>query len=116
MQTAARLVAYGLFFFSGATALVYQVTWLRDLSLIFGASFQATSIVLAAFMGGLALGGFIAGRVTESLRRPLSAYGALEIAIALFAMLLPGLLHGVDDFYVSAAHSAGGCGPGGSVV
>jgi spermidine synthase len=111
MQTAARLVAYGLFFFSGATALVYQVTWLRDLSLIFGASFEATSIVLASFMGGLALGGFLAGRVTESLHRPLSAYGALEIAIALFAMLLPGLLHGVDDFYVSAAHSAGGVTP-----
>lgn len=111
MQSTARFLAYGLFFFSGATALVYQVTWLRSLSLIFGASFQATSIVLASFMGGLALGGFFAGRLSERLRRPLAAYGVLEIAIALFAVLLPGLLHGVDNFYVSAAHDAGGVTP-----
>jgi spermidine synthase len=111
MQIAARLLAYGLFLFSGATALVYQVTWLRDLSLIFGGSFYATSIVLASFMGGLALGGFVAGRFSDGLHRPLSAYGILEIAIALFAMVLPGLLRGVDDFYVSAAHAAGGVTP-----
>ena len=78
MQPAAQLFAYGLFFFSGATALVYQVVWLRDLSLIFGASFHATSIVLASFMGGLAIGGFVAGRYSESLRRPLRVYGLLE--------------------------------------
>ena len=111
MQTVARLVAYGLFFFSGATALVYQVTWLRDLSLIFGASFQATSIVLASFMGGLAIGGFVAGRLSERITRPLAVYGALEVAIALFAVLLPGLLQGVDNFYIRAAHDAGGVTP-----
>ncbi len=111
MQTVARLVAYGLFFFSGATALVYQVTWLRDLSLIFGASFQATSIVLASFMGGLAIGGFLAGRLSERMARPLAVYGALEVAIAIFAVLLPGLLQGVDNYYVSAAHEAGGVTP-----
>ena len=43
MRVAAQLLAYGLFLFSGATALIYQVTWLRELSLIFGASFYATS-------------------------------------------------------------------------
>lgn len=111
MQSAAQLLAYGLFFFSGATALVYQVVWLRDLSLIFGASFHATSIVLASFMGGLAIGGFIAGRYSESLRRPLRVYGILEIAIAVFAVALPPLLQGIDNVYVSAAHSAGSVTP-----
>ena len=56
-----QLLVYSLFIASGATALVYEVTWLRNLSLIFGTSFQATSIVLASFMAGLGLGGFAGG-------------------------------------------------------
>ena len=111
MKFAARLLAYGLFLFSGGTALVYQVTWLRELSLIFGASFYATSIVLASFMGGLALGGFSAGRLSGRVSRPLAAYGVLEIAIAVFAMALPSLLGAVDEVYVSTAHSQGGVTP-----
>jgi spermidine synthase len=107
MRIATQLLAYGLFLFSGATALVYQVTWLRELSLIFGASFYATSIVLSSFMGGLALGGFVAGRVSGRLPHPLTTYGLLEIAIALFAMILPPLLGTVDAAYVSTAHSQG---------
>jgi hypothetical protein len=57
MTPAKRLLIYALFLGSGATALVYQVTWTRNLSLIFGASFEAVSIVLASFMAGQALGG-----------------------------------------------------------
>ena len=33
---------------SGAAALVYQITWIRNLSLVFGASYEATSLVLAS--------------------------------------------------------------------
>jgi len=111
MRVAAQLLAYGLFLFSGATALIYQVTWLRELSLIFGASFYATSIVLASFMGGLALGGFAAGRLSERLSRPLALYGVLEIAIAVFAMALPALLGGVDELYIRSAQAQGSITP-----
>ncbi len=111
MRVATQLLAYGLFLFSGATALIYQVTWLRELSLIFGASFYATSIVLASFMGGLALGGFTAGRLSSRLSRPLAAYGVLEIAIAAFAMALPTLLGSVDAFYISSAQAQGSVTP-----
>ena len=48
----------GLFFLSGACGLVYQVVWLRQLTLIFGATAYATSAVLSTFMGGLALGSY----------------------------------------------------------
>ena len=71
MQWRLGLAISGLFLFSGATALVYQVAWTRNLSLIFGASHQAISIVLAAFMAGLALGGVVLGRVADRLPRPL---------------------------------------------
>src|SRR5262245_12081729 len=112
MPPRARLLIALLFLLSGATALVYQVTWVRDLSLIFGASHQATSIVLAAFMAGLALGGGAAGRRAGSVRRPLAAYGLLEMSIALFALALPFLLGAVDAAYVAAARNAGSVTPG----
>lgn len=112
MRRETRLLVYLLFLLSGGTALVYQVTWVRNLSLVFGASFQAVSIVLASFMAGLALGGFSFGRGSSSMARPLRVYGMLEMGIALFALALPSLLGAVDDLYVSAALAAGGVTPG----
>jgi spermidine synthase len=107
-----RIAVHLLFLLSGATALVYQVTWLRNLSLVFGASFEATSIVLAAFMAGLSAGGFVFARRSERLRHALAVYGLLEIGIAVFALLVPALLAALDRFYVSAALSTGGVTPG----
>jgi spermidine synthase len=46
------------FFASGISGLVYQVIWVRELVLVFGATTFAVSTVLTAFMGGLALGSF----------------------------------------------------------
>jgi len=103
MQWRLGLVVSGLFLFSGATALVYQVAWTRNLSLIFGASHQAISIVLAAFMAGLALGGVVLGRMADRLARPLRTYGLLEAGIAVAGLLLPVLLALVDRIYVASA-------------
>ena len=50
------------FVLSGATGLIYEVLWARMLGLVFGATTIAISAVLAAFMGGLALGSEMAGR------------------------------------------------------
>jgi len=111
MPAGTRRLVYLLFLLSGGTALVYQVTWVRDLSLIFGASFQATSIVLASFMAGLALGGFCLGRLAGQLRRPLAVYAGLELGVAAFALALPTLLRGIDALYVTAALEAGGVTP-----
>jgi spermidine synthase len=91
---------YGLFLASGATALVYQVTWTRNLSLIFGASFEAISIVLGAFMGGLAAGGVFFGRRAAQFGRPLRLYGLLEIGVALSALALPSLVDLVHSAYL----------------
>src|SRR2546421_7019798 len=74
---------------SGAAALVYEVTWTRLLTLQLGHTVAAASTVLAAFMGGLALGAWLAGRTS---RRGLHPYAALEILIALWALILPFVL------------------------
>jgi len=103
-----RLLVLALFFFSGATALVYQLTWVRSLTLTFGASHEALGVVLAAFMGGLALGGVVFGRGSERMQRPLLVYGLLEVGIGLVALVLPWLLRAVDGIYISAAIRAEG--------
>jgi spermidine synthase len=69
------------------------------LGLVFGATTLAVSTVLAAFMGGLALGSALAGRLAPRIRKPVSAYGWMEIGIAVYALLVPFLFHTVDDLY-----------------
>src|SRR3712207_3570059 len=71
----------GLFFLSGASGLIYQVLWVRLLSLTFGVTVYAVTVVLASFMAGLAIGSFVGGRVAERIERPLLAYGVIEIGI-----------------------------------
>jgi spermidine synthase len=107
-----RAIVHLLFLLSGATALVYQVTWLRDLSLVFGASFEATSIVLAAFMAGLSAGGFAFARRAGRFARPFAVYGVLELGIAGFALAVPALLAGLDRAYVAAAAGSEVATPG----
>jgi predicted membrane-bound spermidine synthase len=75
----------GLFFCSGATALVYEVVWSKLLAQMFGSTIYAQTVVLAAFMGGLALGNWLVGRWSDRLAQPVRAYGYLEIAIGLYA-------------------------------
>lgn len=95
-----NLLLVGLcFVLSGATGLIYEVIWARMLGLVFGATTLAVSTVLAAFMGGLALGSATAGRLGGRIRRPLQAYGLIEIGIAAYAVLVPWLFHLVDNAY-----------------
>ncbi|MEE9608110.1 MAG: fused MFS/spermidine synthase, partial [Myxococcota bacterium] len=93
-----RVIAI-LFLFSGATSLLYQVAWMRMLSLFFGSDLYAAAITLSVFMGGLSLGSWLAGLLGDRLRRPLLAYGALEILIGCYALAFPSLLNGLSDAY-----------------
>src|SRR5947207_6299523 len=78
---------------SGAAALVYEIAWTRLLALQMGHTVAAASTVLAAFMGGLAVGAALAGRLDiRDASARLRAYAALEIAIAAIAVALPILL------------------------
>ena len=89
------------FVLSGFAALLYQTAWLRQFSLTFGTSEIAVATVLAAYMGGLALGATIAGRYASKVKRPVLVYGLLEIGIALSALTVPLLLLAARNLYVS---------------
>lgn len=87
-----RLAAVFFFFFSGAASLVYEVAWLRILGTYFGSTTYSVTAVLTAFMGGLALGSFLAGRKADRLTRPLRVYALLEIGVGLAAVAAVGLM------------------------
>lgn len=72
---------------------------MRQLSTVFGTSELAVATVLAAYMGGLAAGAAIAGRIMHRIRRPVFAYGVLEAAIALSAVAVPFLLQFAGFIY-----------------
>lgn len=80
------------FFLSGATALVYEVVWLRMLGLVFGHTVHAITTVLAAFMAGLALGGILLGRRVALMPNLVRTYGWLEIGIGISCAAVPALL------------------------
>lgn len=91
------------FFLSGAVSLVYQVLWTRQLGLVFGVTIQAASTVLACFMGGLALGSYLAGRRLNRTARPLRAFALVELGIGIFGVIVPWLLGVADGLVVMAA-------------
>jgi spermidine synthase len=80
---------YFLFLFSGASALIYEVAWLRLLGLSFGSTTEAASCVISVFLGGLALGAFFGGRLADRLKdKHLAVYGLMEIGIGILAPLI----------------------------
>jgi spermidine synthase len=91
-----------LFFCSGATALVYEVIWSKYLALLFGSTIQAQTVVLAVFMGGLALGNKLFGARADRSRRPLVIYGGIEITIGLYAFFFSLIYRFADDIFASA--------------
>ncbi len=80
------------FFTSGASGLVLEVVWNRLFSTELGVGSLATAAVLAGFMGGLALGSWIAGWLAPRLRRPVAWYGAMEMGIGGLALLVPSMV------------------------
>src|SRR5881409_2867349 len=89
-----------LFFCSGATALVYEVVWSKYLSQMFGSTIQAQTVVLAVFMGGLALGNRLFGATSDRLTAPLRTYGVIEISIGLYAFFFHSLYTIADAGFV----------------
>ncbi len=94
--------AAALFFCSGASALIYQVLWLRTLGWVFGVTIYAASTVWASFMGGLAIGSFVAGRVADRVRRPLQWFGFAELLVGATALGTPVMFRLLQRAWVLA--------------
>lgn len=88
----ALLVLAACFALSGVAALIYQIAWTRQFAIVFGTSELAVATVLAAYMGGLAFGAWIAERFLSRIERPVLTYALLELGIAIGALAIVPLL------------------------
>ena len=104
-------VLFLCFFLSGTAGLLYQVLWLRTLTLLLGHTVYAITTVLTAFMAGLALGSALFARLSPRLRNVIAAYGWMEIAIGLICAAMPALLWTAAAVYVRL-HAALGLSAG----
>jgi len=92
LQRIGLLLVGIIFLFSGAFALVYEVTWARMLAREFGSDAVAIAIVVSVFMLGLGVGARIAGARGDAFRNPLRIYGFLEILLGLYVLISPWLI------------------------
>ncbi|HEY9724152.1 MAG TPA: hypothetical protein V6D47_19275 [Oscillatoriaceae cyanobacterium] len=92
-----------LFLLSGIAGLIYEVVWARDLALALGNTAQAQAIVLAVFLGGLALGYVGFGRLADRQPHPVRLYGVLELGVGLWGLCSPWIFAGLDHAYVAIA-------------
>ncbi|HTQ35748.1 MAG TPA: hypothetical protein VMH77_01825, partial [Steroidobacteraceae bacterium] len=82
------VILCGCFALSGLAALVYQTAWTRQFALVFGTSELAVATVLAAYMGGLALGARLIEPLLPRIRRAVQWYALLELGIGVAALVL----------------------------
>lgn len=82
-------IVFICFLLSGISGLIYEVVWTRMLTYVFGGTTLAVSTVLTAFLGGLALGSYLGGRFIDNFKKPLLAYGVLELIIGIYGLFVP---------------------------
>jgi len=97
-----------LYFLSGFSALVYEVLWSRMLGLVLGTTVAAWATVLAAYMGGMALGAVWGGRFADRSSRPLLLFTACEAGIGLCGLGSWPLVHAAQHLFVMLAPLSGG--------
>jgi spermidine synthase len=85
-----------LYCLSGLTSLAYEVLWARMLSMQFGVSIFGVVLTVAAFMIGLGLGSLAGVKWAKQSKRPIVIFAMIEMAIALYALLLPSLLQSIS--------------------
>lgn len=100
-------VIVAIFVASGAAGLIYQVVWSQQLVFVFGNTTEAIGTIVTAFMAGLGLGGLVGGLIGPRLRRPLLAYGVVEVAVGGTALLVPEGLQLIADAYRTAYDTTG---------
>ena len=86
-----RRLALAALFLSGAAGLVHEVVWAKLLARLIGSTAHAQVLVLALFMGGLAIGAVRYGRRAPSGAAGLRLYGRLEVLIGVYGIALPAL-------------------------
>lgn len=93
----AKLLLLGAFV-TGAASFVYEITWIRMLSLVLGATTHSFELMLSAFITGLAFGGLWIKRRIDTLESPLRFAGLVQILMGIMAILTVPLYFSTFDW------------------
>jgi spermidine synthase len=95
-----------LFILSGAAGLFYESVWSRYLGLFVGHNAYAQVIVLVIFLGGMAIGAMLVGRVSARIREPLFGYAIVEALVGLLGLFFQDIYVGVTDWAYASVFPA----------
>jgi len=101
LNKAVLLVIFGL---SGMAALIYEITWIRPLSVVFGTTMYAVSTIIASFILGLALGSWLAGKFSDKMKNPLRYFAFFQIGIGAYGVFLLPMFSLLPDWYLAIYH------------
>jgi predicted membrane-bound spermidine synthase len=76
----------GIALFTGLASFIYEIGWIRMLSLVLGASTHSFELMLATFIFGLALGGLAVRRRADAVAEPLRLLAWVQIVMGLAAL------------------------------
>jgi spermidine synthase len=76
----------GIAFFTGLASFIYEISWIRMLSLVLGASTHSFELMLATFILGLALGGLAVRRRADAAGEPARLLAWVQVAMGLAAL------------------------------
>ncbi|MFA8344450.1 MAG: fused MFS/spermidine synthase [Rhodothermaceae bacterium] len=91
------------FIITGATGLIYQVTWFKYLSLFVGNSTYAQMIVLSTFLGGLAIGNYVFGKKADKILNHVRVYGVLELFVGIYCLIYPVFNEFLGELFLNTA-------------
>ena len=102
-ERAARLLPLVALLFagSGCSALIYEIVWYQLLQLSVGSTAVSLGVLLATFMGGLAIGSIALPRYLKKTHHPLLVYAVIEAGIGVIAAAELLLIPLIDSVYVS---------------
>lgn len=107
-------LAFGLLLFAvvcaGVASLLYEVLWIRQLGLSLGSTAVATSVMLSAFLGGLALGSWIISKWADDFKEPFLVFAGVEVVAAVLGLAsIPALAY-AGRAYLLISNSFGASG------
>ncbi len=102
-ETNLKVIIALFFVTTGATGLIYQITWFKYISLFLGNTTYAQMIVLSTFLGGLALGNYFFGKRAEKIHNHIFLYGVLELLVGIYCFVYPTLSLFLGDIFLSTA-------------
>lgn len=100
-----QYIIYLLFALSGVAGLIYEGSWARYLKLFLGHASYGQVLTLCIYMGGLAIGSFVAGKFVSNIKRPLRAYAITELFIGLGGLLYHPVYLLLTNFFYDSTWS-----------